>query len=122
MKIERRGVITRTDNGIVAVPGDVKMSVSEIADLLGIYYQTAKRYIRAIEKTDIARGDDSMGGTVEGKNIYPDYYGLDVIIALAFRIQSRNAEVFRKWIQDRIYLAQYSHDNIVSKSNYFSLN
>ncbi len=73
-----------TDNGIVTVPGHVRMSVSEIADLFGIYYRTAKRYIRAIEKSGI--------------NIYPDYYGLEIIIALASRIQSRNAEVFREWL------------------------
>jgi hypothetical protein len=29
------------------------MNITEIADLFGIYYQTAKRYIRAIEKSGV---------------------------------------------------------------------
>lgn len=102
MKKEKRRIITITYNGIITVPGDVKMSIGEIAGLFGIYYRTAKRYIRAIEKSGIIRGDDSMGCVVEGRNIYPDYYGVDMVIALAFRIQSKNAEVFRKWLVKRM--------------------
>ena len=96
MKKGRREIITMTDNGIVTVPGHVRMSVYEIADLFDIYYRTAIRYIRAIEKAGIAKGDYVMGCTADGLKVYPEYYGLEMIIALAFRIQSRNAEVFRK--------------------------
>lgn len=98
MKKERREVITMTDNGIVTVPNKVRMSIVEIADLFGIYSRTAKRHIRSIEKSGIVSGDDSMGCIVEGRNIYPEYYGLDMVIALAFGIQSKNAEVFREWL------------------------
>ena len=122
MKKGKREIITITDNGIVTVPNEVRMSIREIADLFGIYHRTAKRHIRTIEKSGIVRGDDSMACVVEGRNIYPEYYGLDMVIALAFRIQSKNAQMFRAWIQGRLYLAQYSHDSIVCKSNYFSLN
>lgn len=74
------------------------MTISEIADLFGIFYQTAKKNIRAIEKSAIADGDYSMGGTVEGGQVYPDYYGLEMIIAVAFRVQSVNSEAFRQWV------------------------
>ena len=102
MKRERREVITMTDNGIVTVSGHVRMSVSEIADLFGIYHRTVKRHIRAIEKAGIVRGDDSMDCVVEGRNTFPEYYGLEMIIALAFRIQSRNAEVFRQRVLAKV--------------------
>lgn len=98
MKKERRGIITITDNGIVTVLGETKMSIGEISDLFGIYYRTAKRHIRAIEKTGIAEGDYTMSYIADGRKVYPDYYGLDMIIALAFRIQSRNAQELRKRI------------------------
>lgn len=101
MKREKRGIITITDNGTVAVPDNVRMSIGEIADLFDIYYRTVKRYIRSIEKSGIVRGDDSMGCVVEGRNIYPEYYGLEMVIAVAFRIQSRNAEMFREWLMNR---------------------
>ena len=98
MKKGKRGVITISDSGSVSVPSETKMSIAEIADLFGIYYQTAKRHIRTIEKSGIAGGDYTMICTVDGQKIYPEYYGLEMIIALAFRIQSRNAILFREWL------------------------
>ncbi len=102
MKKESRKIITITDNGIVTVPGHVRMSVSEVADLFGIYYRTAKRHIRAIEKAGIAEGDYTMSCIADGLKVYPDYYGLDMIIALAFRIQSPEAMIFRNYLVKRI--------------------
>ncbi|WP_025069643.1 virulence RhuM family protein [Bacteroides propionicifaciens] len=40
-------------------------------------------------------------GTVEGTKIVSNYYGLDMIIAIAFRVQSVKANIFRKWIIDK---------------------
>ncbi|MBD8390494.1 helix-turn-helix domain-containing protein [Dysgonomonas sp. BGC7] len=98
MKREIREVITMSDNGIVTVPNNVRMNIGEIANLFGIYYRTAKRYIRVIEKSGIVNGDYSMCCTVEGQKVYPEYYGLEMVIALAFHIQSPQAIVFRKYL------------------------
>ena len=98
LKTGNSQLITISDSGIVRIPGSVRMSISEIANLFDIYYQTAKKNIRSIEKTGIVGGDNSMGCYVEGMKIYPDYYGLEMIIALSFRIKSRNAEIFRQFI------------------------
>lgn len=102
MKKEKRGVITISDSGSVSIPSETKMSIEEIADLFGLYYREAKRHIRAIEKSGIVRGDDSMGCICEGSKVYPDYYGLDMVIALAFRIQSPEAMIFRNYLVKRI--------------------
>lgn len=118
MKEEKREVITMTENGIVAVPGDVKMSITEIADLFGIYYQTAKKLIRDIEKSGIIRGDDSMGCVVEGRNVHPEYYGLEMIISLAFRIKSKNAEIFREWLCGKAARKEIPEMPVMSIQNY----
>jgi hypothetical protein len=99
---KREEVITMTDNGIVRVPGNVRMSVGEIADLFGVYYQIVKRHIRDIEKSGIASGDYTMSCICEGSKVYPEYYGLEMIIALAFRIQSEKAKMFRKWALEQM--------------------
>lgn len=111
----KRRIITITDSGSVSVPGETKMSISEIANLFGIYYQTAKRHIRAIEKSSIANGDYSLSCTVEGKNIYPVYYGVDMIIALAFRVRSEKTEIFRRWVYRRA--AQHSTQIVFTSLN-----
>ena len=91
-----------SDNGTVTIPGETKMSIAEIADLFGIYYQTAKKLIQDIEESGVAGGDYSGSCTCEGSKIYPDYYGLEVIITVAFRVQSANAEVMRRWVCRRV--------------------
>lgn len=124
MKKEIREVITMTDNGMVTIPNNIRMSIGEIADLFGIYYSTAKRYIRAIEKSGIARGDISMDCTVEGQKVYPEYYGLDMVIALAFQIQSPEAIIFRKYLVKKIsthpLIVQLTYK--IQKIDYYLLN
>ena len=99
--MENRTIII-SDNGKVTIPSETKMSITEIADLFGIYYRTAKKLIRAIEKSGVACGDYSGSCTVEGSKIYPDYYGLVMVIAVTFRVLSANAEVMRKWFLRKI--------------------
>lgn len=98
LKIGDSQIITIADNGTVIVPREVRMNISEIADLFGIFYQTAKRCVRDIEKSGIAGGDYSMYNIVEGLKVCPYYYGLDMITAIAFRVQSAKADIFRKWV------------------------
>lgn len=92
----------RIENAVITVPSKTKMNIAKIADLFGVYYHTAKKHIRAIEKLGVAGGDYSGSCTCEGSKIYPDYYGLEMVIAVAFQVQSANAEVFRKWIYRRV--------------------
>lgn len=93
--------ITISDNGDVHIPRDVRMNIEEIAELFGVFYQVVKRNIRCVEALGICTGDQSMSGTVEGTKIVSDYYGLDMIIAIAFRMQSVKANIFRKRIIDK---------------------
>lgn len=90
-----------SNNGAVHIPRNVRMNIAEIAELLEISYQAAKKNIRSVEALGICTGDQSMSGTVEGAKIVSDYYGLDMIIAIAFRVQSAKANIFRKWIIDK---------------------
>jgi predicted transcriptional regulator len=114
---KERNTVTISDSGIITVPNKVRMTIGEIADLFDIYYQTAKKHIRAIEKSGIAEGDHSMSGTVEGMTIYPDYYGLEMVIAIAFRIQSKNAGVFRKYIILKATRIEVSQTILLSLQN-----
>lgn len=118
MKKERREVITMTDNGIITVPNNVRMSIVEIADLFSIYCRTVKRYIRAIEKSGIAEGDYTMSCIADELKVYPEYYGLDIVIALAFRIQSKNAEIFREWVCRKSARKEIPEMPIIPVQNY----
>ena len=98
----KRKKITISSRGSIIVPDEVRMSIGEIADLFGIFYQTVKRNIRAIEKSGITSGDSSMSCIVEGQKVYPEYYGLEMVIAVAFRVKSHNTMLLRRWITKRL--------------------
>ena len=97
----RNTKIKISDNGAVHVSRNVRMNITEIAELFEIFNQAAKKNIRSVEALGICSGDQSMRGTVEGAKIVSDYYGLDMIIAIAFRVQSVKANIFRKWVIDK---------------------
>lgn len=121
LKIGDSQKITITDSGIVSVPSKVRMTISEIADLFGIYYQTAKRCIRTLEKSGVADGDYSMRCTCDGSKVYPDYYGLEIIIALSFQVQSAKARIFQEWLIRRISMHPIVEQtgNILPTDKYF---
>lgn len=85
-------------NGAVSVPDKVMMQDFEIAGLFGVLIPAVHANIRTILKTGIVTGDFTNGATLVGNNILPDYYGLDMIMALAFRIHSPQTGIFRRWI------------------------
>lgn len=98
MKTELKGLITISENGSISIPANVQMRDFEIAELFGIMIPTVKSNLRAILKTGVVTADTTNGATLVGNNLLPDYFGLDMIIALAFRIHSWQAEIFRQWI------------------------
>lgn len=93
-----RKIIAISENGKVSVLDNVLMRDFEIAELFGVMIPTIRSNIRAILKTNIVIADCTNGATLVGYNVLPDYHGLDMIVALAFRIQSPQAEIFRRWI------------------------
>ncbi len=99
----KRAIIT-IENGMVSIPqsGDVRMISFEIAALFEVYVRTIDAGIKTILKSGIVKADVSQPVTVIGNTLMPDVYGLDMIVALSFRIESRNAEVFRKWLMRKI--------------------
>ena len=101
----KRETIAISDEGVIVAPRDlgaVRMSVGEIAALLGVYYPTAKRHIRAIERAGIADGDYSMCCVADGHGVHPEFYGLEMVAAVAFQVQSWQADTFRRWLVERI--------------------
>lgn len=98
----KRDTVTISDNGTVNVPANVQMRDFEIAELFGVMVPTIRSNIRAILKTGIATADLPNGTTLVGCNVLPDYNGLNMVVAVAFRAQLYKAELFRQWIMHKI--------------------
>lgn len=111
----KENIITISDNGSVYVPTNVQMRDFEIAELFGAMIPTVRSHVRAILKTGIATGDYTNGATLVGNNLLPDYFGLDMVVAITFRVQSYKAEIFRKWIIRKTTTAE--HQPVVLQYN-----
>ena len=101
-----RGIIRMTEGGIVTMPDkDVWMTVDEIADMLFVPSAVVFRAIRSIYKNSIAREEDTHGSF----RLFPyhpnwniDVYNLEMVIRLAYAIDTHNSHKFRKYIMNRL--------------------
>ncbi len=93
--------ITINESGVVNMPkGKIMMNEYEIAELLGSMVSTVRGTIARLLKSRMCI--DSSGAVVRGNRIMPDYFGLEVVIAIAMQVDSFKADVFRKFILSRI--------------------
>jgi hypothetical protein len=101
-RIMERGKIT-IENGVVSVTltdgsHTVWMSVWEIARLFGVMTPTVTTCIKAILKYSVLWEADVFHCHHYDNGNSVELYNLDMITALAFRISSPNADVFRGWL------------------------
>lgn len=92
------------ENGQVTIrltANGVWLTQSQIADLFGVFTAAVSTNIRAMLKSGVLHEDRVVRRTrCRNENIV-ERYNLEMIVALAFRLKSENAEVFRRWIIER---------------------
>jgi len=88
------------DNGTVIVPANVLMRDFEIAELFGVMIPTVKGKIKALLKN--RHFDGCVYYVVSGNNLIPDYFDLEVVVAVAFTVDSYRADIFRKWVMRKM--------------------
>lgn len=90
--------------GAVTMPTTpVWMMQFEIADLLGVFSCNVRKTIRAIYKNNELNEADTMRYIRQPDGISYDIYNLEIIIAIAFRICSRESILFRRFVINEIY-------------------
>lgn len=88
------------------VNGTVWMNKVELVELFGVYIQTINSHIEAVYKTKAFREEDTSKYDlyVSGNRIKYDMreFNLEIIITLAFRIDSWQARVLREWVINKM--------------------
>ena len=98
-----RKIITIDEFGTVIAPkGAVKMTDIELIYLFEVYGNTLRRHIMEILKSGIVRPEYLSGGEVFRDMLLPRFYGLNMVIALAFRLNTSGARCIRQWTLSRI--------------------
>ena len=98
-----RGIITNSETGAVIIPtAPVWMTQFEIADLFGVFSCDIRKAIRAIYKNKELNEADTMRYIRQPDGISYDVYSLEMIIAIAFRICSKESILFRRFVISEI--------------------
>lgn len=102
-----RGIITISETGAVIIPTTpVWMTQFEIADLFGVFSCYIRKAIHAIYKNKELNECDTMKYIKQPDGISYDVYNLEMIIAIAFRICSKESIQFRQFVINEICAAK----------------
>ena len=106
-----RGVITISESGTVTMPTDtVWMTMQEIADMYNVF----GCYVRkAIFKDGILKEQGVRRHVRKNDRISYDVYSLELVIAVAFRIDSIESRAFREFIMQSVIGKQTSRTKLV---------
>ena len=83
------------------VTNGVWLTQAQIADLFGVFSAAVSANIRVILKNGVLYEDRVIRRTSCRDGNIVERYSFEMITALAFRLKSENAEVFRRWIVER---------------------
>ena len=98
-----RGIITINETGVVTIPTvSVWMTQFEIADLFGVFSCDIRKAIHSIYKNKELNELDTMKYIKQPNDISYDVYNLEMVIAIAFRICSRESILFRRFVINEI--------------------
>ena len=98
-----RGIITISENGAVAMPtAPVWMTQQEMSDAFNVFSCDIRKAIRVIYKNMELLESDTMRCIRQGNGISYDVYSLEMVIAIAFRLRTKECMAFRRFIMGRL--------------------
>lgn len=104
----KRGIIAISECGTVILPDvpneSVWMSEMELVELFGVVAPTLRAAVRAVYKSGVLKEYEVQQYVQLENGYYADVFGLPMIAALAFRINSFGAEQVRNVILEKLYL------------------
>ena len=106
MEMER-SIMTINEYGSVILPEDISgiwMSEPELVELFGVIAPTLRTAIRAVYKSGVLNEYKVQKYILLNNGCHADVFSFQMIVALAFRIDSFGAEQVRKLLFERLYM------------------
>lgn len=94
-----RAIITISESGRVNIPsGNVWMSEMELVELFGVIAPTLRAAIKAIYKSETLCPISTQRCDLATPTSWATFYNLEVVIALAFRLNTYEANRIRQMV------------------------
>ncbi len=108
----RRAIITISENGTVTIPSaEIWMSEMELVELFGVIFPTLRAAIKAIYKNSGLCQRSTQRYSSVTSTSWATFYNLEAIIALAFYLNTREADMIRQRLLKN--LCQRKENNIL---------
>ena len=108
-----RAIITISENGKVNIPsGNVWMSEMELVELFGVIAPTLRAVIIAIYKNGTLCPVSTQRCDLAMPKCWATYYNLEVVIALAFRLNTYEASRIRQKVLESLCQRKESGINL----------
>lgn len=109
-----RAIITISENGKVNIPhGNVWMSEMELVELFGVIAPTLRTAIKAIYKSGTLCSVSTQRCDLATPKSWATFYNLEVVIALAFRLNTYETSLIRQKILESIYQRKENGINLL---------
>ena len=98
-----RGIITITENGVVTMPtAPVWMTQQEMSDAFNVFGCHIRKAVHAIYKNGELLESETKRYIKQDNGINYDVYSLEMVIAVSFKLRSRESMAFRRFIMDKL--------------------
>ena len=82
--------------------GKIWMSESELVDLFGVFIPKLSNAIKALYKEELVKPYEVERTIKKRDNLYVTVYNMEVVLLLAFRLNSYQARAVRRELMERI--------------------
>ena len=104
--MEQRNIIKWSEysgNTELTIPsGEIWMSESELVDLFGVFIPKLRNAIKALYKEELVKPYEAERTIKKRDNLYVTVYNMEVIMLLAFRLNSYQTRAVRRELMERI--------------------
>ena len=108
-----RTIITINESGNVNIPdGNVWMSEMELMELFGVIAPTLRAAIKAIYKSGTLNPATTQQGEAITSANWATFYNLEVVISLAFRLNTYEASRIRQKVLEGLCMRNKSEINL----------
>lgn len=109
----KRAIVTISESGRVNIPsGNIWMSEMELVELYGVVAPTLRTAIKAICRNGVLNPTSTQQCDLAMPQSWATLYNLEVVIALAFRLNTYEASRIRQKVLENLYLQKENGNSL----------
>ena len=119
--MEERNIIKWSEysehNELTIPSGEIWMSESELVDLFGVFIPKLRNAIKALYKEELVKPYEAERTIKKRDNLYLTIYKMEVVLLLAFRLNTYQTRAVRKELMERLSRDRKPFEVIITALN-----